>query len=231
MIRQGSLALALVAVQPQHQLGVLADRRRVIAADLDADVAPEEPERAGDDQQHAALRPADAAAEEGAQVLDDLQVGEQVARRAHLGEAAVLELGAVDDADDAADRDRLRRRLELPDQARERAGVEHRVGVDRAEERVDRVVDAGVQRVGLAAVDLVDDDDARLERARVDAADQLRRDVRARHAADLDQAEGVGQRRHRLVGRAVVDHDDLELDELRGAAASAARRRSSGSSL
>ncbi len=145
--------LALVAVQPQHQLGVLADGGRVIAADLDADVAPEEPEGAGDDQQHAALRPADAAAEEGAQVLDDLQVGEQVARRAHPGQAPVLELRAVDDADDAADGDRLRRGLELPDEARERVGVEHRVGVDRAEERVDRVVDAGVQRIGLAAVE------------------------------------------------------------------------------
>ncbi len=170
----GLLALALVAMQPQHELGVLADGRRVIAPDLDADVAPEEPERARDDQQHAALRPADAAAEEGTQVLDDLQVGEQVSRRAHPGKTPVLELRSVDDADDAADGDGLRCGLELPDEARERVGVEHRVGVDRAEERVDRVVDAGVQRVRLAAVDLVDDDDARLERARVHTADQLR---------------------------------------------------------
>lgn len=178
-------------MQPQHELGVLANSGRVIAPDLDADVTPEEPERTRDDQQHAALGPADAAAEESPQVLDDLQVPEQVPRRAHPGQAAVFELRSVDDAHDPTDGDRLRCGLELPDEARERVGVEHRVGVDRAEERIDRMVDAGVERVGLAAVDLVDDDDVRLERARVDAVDQLRRDVERGTRPTLTRPRGA----------------------------------------
>jgi hypothetical protein len=83
--------LALMAMQPQHELGVLTDGGRVIPTGLDADVAPEEPEGTRDDHQHADLRPADAATEEGPQVLDDLQVREQVPRRSHLDQTPVVE--------------------------------------------------------------------------------------------------------------------------------------------
>ena len=104
--------LAAVAVQAHDELGVLADGRRVVAARVDHGLAAEQAEGAGDDEQRADARPADAAGQERAQVLDDLDVDQRVARRLHLGDVRALERRAVDDAHDAAAGHGLRVHLE-----------------------------------------------------------------------------------------------------------------------
>ena len=205
----------MVAVEAKDQLRVLSDHRGVVAADLHHHIAAEQPEGAGDDEQHSRLRPADPAAEKGAQVLQDLEVREQICRSLDLIEASVVEGRAVDDPHDAADRHGLRRGLELPDQARQRARVEHRVGVHGAEQRICRVLDAGVQRVGLARVLLVDHHDPRVGRADVDRPNPGGRDPGARNAVHAHQLERLGQGLESRVGRAVVDRHHLQLQELR----------------
>jgi hypothetical protein len=207
--------VAAVAVQAHDQLGVLADRRRVVAARLDDGLAPEQAERAGDDQQHVDPRPAGTAGEERAQVLDDLHVHERALRGPDLLQPAALEQRAVDDPHDPAGRDRLGLRLERPHEPGERGWVEQRVGVDRAEQRIRRVADAAVQRVRLAAVLLVDHEQAVVERSRVDGVDRLGRQVRAWDALDLDEPEGLLQRRERAVVRPVVDDHHLQLAVVR----------------
>ena len=98
--------------------------------------------------------PADAADQEGPEVLDDLQRCEPALRQADGLDPAVADGAAVGDADDAAGRgDELgvvQHRLGDP---QERVLLDHRVGVDvAAGTGWLRRVDAGVQRVGLAAV-------------------------------------------------------------------------------
>ena len=79
---------------------------------------------------------------------------------------AVPHLAAVDDAHDAARRDRLVGALhERLDDAQQRVVLDDRVGVDGAEQRVAAQVDPGVQRVGLPALVLVDHEQVRSGRS------------------------------------------------------------------
>ena len=93
----------------------------------------------------------------------------------------------------------------------ERLAVEDRVGVDAADVPEARDVEAGVQRVRLAAVLLVDDDEVRVGGAAVDRAHRLRREnVPDEHLVRLE-LERLDQPVERSVSGSVVDRDDLEL--------------------
>ncbi len=171
------------------------------------------PNAPGDDQQRVQLAPADAPDQERAEVLDDLQRREPVLRQPHVGDAPVLDAAAVDDPHDPAGRDHevgiVEQRLGHPQQ---RLGLDDRVGVDRAHVRVARGVDAGVQRVRLAAVLLVDHEQLAVARRAVGrrgsaACATVPRS--ARGAATRSNAS-CSRSQRRVLG-AVVDHDDLEL--------------------
>ena len=89
--------------------------------------------------------------------------------------------------------------------------LEDRVRVDTADVAVAGDVQAGVQRVGLPAVRLVDDHEVRMVGAAVDAPDLRRReDVANEHLVRLER-KLLAKALERLVGRPVVYDDDLEL--------------------
>ena len=68
-------------VEPRHELDVLPDGVASIAADLLDCIAAEEAEGPGHDHQRVETAPRDAADEEGTDVLDGLEAGEQAARQ------------------------------------------------------------------------------------------------------------------------------------------------------
>jgi hypothetical protein len=205
-------ALAQVAVQAHDELGVLADRVRPPAADGLDRVAAEQAERAGDDEQAVELAPADPADEERPEVLDDLEHGEPARGQADVDDGAVPDPAAVGDAHDATGRDDalgvVDDRLGHPHQ---RVLLDHRVGVDRAQVRVAGGVGARVERVGLAAVGLVDDEQVRVPARGVRRADLGRGDRGAQDLLGRDEVERLDEPRQGPVGRAVGHDDDLEL--------------------
>ena len=149
-------ALAEEPVQPDDDFHVLANGVGAEAANRDQRIAPEQPERAGDDQQSVHHRLRDAARQKRPEVLGDLEAGQRARRQADADDAAVLDAAAVRDADDPAGGDRGRILEERQHRPRQRVFLEQRVGVDDADERMPGGVDAGVDRVGLSAVGLVD---------------------------------------------------------------------------
>ena len=174
--------------------------------------APEEPERAGDDQQRVQLAPPHAPDQERAEVLHHLQRGEPAGRQPHLGDAPVLDRAAVRDPHDPAGGDDqvgiVEQRL---GHAQQRFRLDDGVGVDGAHVGVAGRVHAGVQRVGLAAVLLVDHEQLPVPRRAVGAVDRRVRDRPAQRARRRDQVERLLELLHRRVLGTVVDDDHLEL--------------------
>ena len=155
------------------QVDVLRGHPRVVAADGEHAVAPEQPEDAGDDADAARQRlgAADEADDRGR--LQYLHREQQAA--------------AVGDVRRAGDGGHHRRAVHAGDEQLERLGVDVRVGVDDGDEPVPRLHEAGVEPVGLAAVDRVAD-----------------------HAAALVRAGRLERRRFGAIGRAVVEDEHLE---------------------
>ena len=201
-----------VTVHPDHEVHVLADGLVPEAADLHQHVLPEHPEGAGDEHEGAELAPGGPPIEKRPQVLDHLRRAEPGARHPHTGNAgAPAELAAVRDPDAAAGRDGLRR----PRQNRvhdrcHRVALEHAVGIDDADVGRGRQVDAGVGRVGLAAVHLVQHPEAGVRGAPVDPVDRLALDPLPVDPGRAAQPELGDQPVEGIVARAVVHHDQLE---------------------
>ena len=93
----------------------------------------------------------------------------------------------------------------------QRIAREDRIGIDAAKKRVACGVDAGVERVGLAAVFLVDDAQIRVAPGVIHAANGLGREALALRLRERTQLKCFGQHGQRAVTRAVVDDDDLEV--------------------
>src|SRR5665811_550528 len=89
-----------VAMDPHHELEVLADAAGIEAADLHEDVAPEHAERSADQDERAEPGPPRAPEHEGPQVLDDLDPDEPRLAQLDLDHAPVNDLAPVDRADD-----------------------------------------------------------------------------------------------------------------------------------
>ncbi|MNM88692.1 hypothetical protein D3C81_1009150 [compost metagenome] len=155
------------------------------------------------------MTPADPSAEERLQVLDGLEHLPHFARQRYFLNRPVLDNTAVGDTDVAADRDGFFRILHIhaghPDQ---RILLQQRIGIDRRDERIMRQVDAGIQRIGLAAVGLVDDVQMWILRVMVHRRNRLAvdrvTDVRIRQQHQL---EFVPQHPQRVVLGPVVNHD------------------------
>jgi hypothetical protein len=145
------------------------------------------------------------------EVLEDLEAGDPVAGQADPDDLAAADLAAVAEADDAAGPDRPVGILEeRPDDLEQRVFFQDGVRVHGAEQRIARDVQAGVQRVGLLAVGLVDDDQLRMEDRPVDAAEGLGGEGLPEHELGRLELEGLDELIQGRVGRAVVDDDDLE---------------------
>jgi hypothetical protein len=209
--------VAEVAVELDDQLHVLADSAVAVASDRHRRLALEQAEGAGDDRQRLHRAQRQPGHQEGAQIFDDLDEGEEVSRQPDIKHPAALDAAAVGDADRAADRHRPPRLLdEGADGADQGVGLEQRIGVDRAEQLRPRHVDAGIERVGLAAILLVDDQQAGDARARIEAADGVvpeRRVVEPSHRLEAEMAGDAGKG---AVLRAVVHHDHLEVGIMEG---------------
>jgi hypothetical protein len=202
--------VAQAAVDPQHQLEVLADARGVEPTDLDHHVPAEDPERAADQDQRPGAGPAGAPEEEGAQVLHHLDAGQPLTGHADVDDAARDHAAAVDRADRPAGGDHpgrvVRERLGDPQQP---VGFEDGVGVDHRDQRLGGGVEGEVERLGAAGVLLADDEQAGAAVARDVHVDDPGRDrhVLRELARHRDEVERLAQPVERAVAAAVV-HDD-----------------------
>ena len=100
---------------------------------------------------------------------------------------------------------------DLAHRAREGCPGEDHVRVDGADVAVPGVVEARVERVRLAAVRLVDDEQAPVAGQAVVAGHRLARDDVTRARAGRHEAQRLDEPGERVVGRAVVDDDHLEV--------------------
>jgi hypothetical protein len=197
-------------MQPHDDVHVFADGVPV-SADGDQQVLAEDAERARHDQQAAEAAQRHAAGEEAAGIFGGLDALQQAPGRANLGDAAALDATPVEHAHGAAHGDQAAVEQELLAQAQQCIGLEHRVGIDGADERVLGVLDAGVEGIRLASAFLRHDQQLGM------AARQVSRlDLRMLQSALDRNVDGFGievreQVREHVVGRPVVDHHDLEL--------------------
>ena len=122
-------------VNPGHELHVLADGRRVEAADLDQRRPAENAESARHDHHGTERFPAHAAEQEGAQVFDDLDEGEEIPRQPDLFEEAIAQSAAVRNPDCTARGNGLGAIEEGPHCARQRVALEDAVDQQAAESR------------------------------------------------------------------------------------------------
>ena len=126
----------------------------------------------------------------------------------------VLDDGRVERADGPTDPDQRLVLDEQPGRPQDRLAVEQRVGVDGREQRVAGHVEPGVERVGLAALVLVDHDQVGVGERPEGPAHVRAGQVLAGRPGQLGQREGLDQPLHGLVLGAVGDDHDLELREL-----------------
>ena len=145
-------------MEAHHELHVLAERLPWRAHRCAQEVAAEDAEGTGDDEQAVQPRPRDPAAEKAAQVLAGLARLDAGMRDARTGDDVVLDHGAVRDPDRAADRDHVVRvGGEDLDDSFQRVRFEERVGIDDRHELVAGDIETRVDRVGAASVRLPHD--------------------------------------------------------------------------
>jgi hypothetical protein len=142
-------------VQPYDELEVLTDGRRRIAACRHDGLATEDPERPRDQEQRLEPAPTCAAGEERPGVLQDLDTLQPAAREPHVHHLPVAYDGAVERPHGPANSDQVLVRHEQPRRTHQGFGVQQRIGVDSADERIARQVEADVEGVGFAAAGLV----------------------------------------------------------------------------
>src|SRR5437016_7653983 len=170
-------ALVRQSLESHHQLHILDDGVMQITARLEHRFALKESEGAGDDDVATKSVPAKSAKEERAQILDDLNAGQQVRRYRRLLDAPMLHQRAVDDANRPSGRNDIGGVKKWTHHALQTVGFDEGVGVHRAHQLAASEAQTNVQRIGLASILLVDDDQARISRRAIQRSNQLRLDV------------------------------------------------------
>ncbi len=198
------------------ELHVLADALNFISADCAQRVASKESERSGDDQVATETVPAKTAEEERPKVFNCLDSGKKSARDARNDDAASPDLGAIGDADRPPGGDDVIAVEKRLGDSQQRSGFDDRVRVDRADELTRCEVERAVQRISLAAILLVDDDEARIETRAIEAPHLFCRQETSIHQIDRAQFELTRERIECCVARSVVHHHDLEIGILEG---------------
>src|SRR3989449_2646784 len=200
-----------MAVQAHDEIEVLDHARRAVPADRVEVFLAEQAECARDDEGAPQPVPAESAEQEGAQVFDHLHAGEEPAGNSRVGHASIFHRAPVCDADRAPHGRDLAAEQERPREAQQRVGLDQRVRVHRDDQGEPAGVDGGVEGIGLAAVLLVEDEEARPSTGAVQGPQRLGGDrlrVGARHLVEIER---VPQPLERIVLGAVVHHDDLEV--------------------
>ncbi len=160
-LHAGDVATLVGGPSKAHdQLHVLADGVVLVAAHLEQRVAPEQAERAADDEVASERAPGDAADEERARVLHCLRADQGTPWCPQLDDPPVAPLGVIHQANGATDGDRRTIRQERSNELLECVAGNQGVCVDRAHQVARCHVQRRVQRIGLAAVVLVHDDQA-----------------------------------------------------------------------
>ena len=149
--------------------------------------------------------------QERPQVLDHLDPGEPRARHVHVHDPAVPGDHRIHGADGAAGGHDVGIDEHRPHQPHQRAALDQGVGVDGAHQLAAGEVEADVERVGLAAVQLVDDHQVGVAQRTVERDHALGGHVRRVGAIDLDQRELTLQHADGVVLAAVGDDDHLEV--------------------
>src|SRR5215207_7573365 len=168
--------------------------------------AAEHAEGSRDDQQAIQLAPCGAGRDEGAQILDYLEVGERLSGRLYRHDTPLLELAAVGDPDDTAYGGDLAGLYHRAGDPQEGVLLEYDVGVHAADQRMAGGADAGVQGIGLTAVLLVNDDQA-LRGGGVDPAQGSRLQLQADRLVGLVEVELFRQYlQSAVLGAIVYDH-------------------------
>ena len=199
-------------VDANDELHVFADRLRVESADIDQRRASEHAERTGHDQDGAQRLPSHATEEKRTQVLDDLHECQRISRQRHLLEKAVAQRAAVGDTDSAACRHCFRILEKGAYRAPQGVALEHAVRIDDRDQRIAADVDAGVGRVGFGAtVFLVDDAQIAVARGPIGRPDLPTGDLLAVGLGVRVELKPRDELIEGVVGRAVVDHDNLEV--------------------
>ena len=199
-------------MHPHHQVHVLTNRVRAVAAQLQSQLAGKATKGPGDNQQAIQRAPALAAEQEAAQVLHYLDGFYGRARQVYFRDAPGDDAASIDHSHNAAhSRHALWVQKHGQCYPQQRVAFQHHVGIHRTKVPAARNVQAGVQRVALAPVFFVQHQQAGFGQADIGGAHRLGLQPRLNDALGRDQLEGARQPGQDVVLAAVVDHDHLQL--------------------
>ncbi len=123
-------------VQTRHQVEILANRARPIATNGAHKIRSKYAKRPGNDRQHVSLAPRFSADQERAQILNDLDHFNALARQTHAPQLASFDLRPIQDADDSAHRyDAFGIRHDGQHDSQQRVALKNRIGIHHANVR------------------------------------------------------------------------------------------------
>src|SRR5258708_6010902 len=212
--------LEQVPVQAGHQIKIFTDGARPIAADGAHQIRSKQAKRPGNNRQHISLRPGFPANQEGAEILDDLDDFDALARQTYPPQSAALYLRPVQHANDSAYRnDAFWIRQDGNHDAQQRVTFKDRVSIHDANVWRSHRVQTGIYGVRLAASGLlVNDQQSRVDIAPVQSAHRRALRFWNVHRADLPKAKLFAQFLKSAIFGSIVVNDgskDRTLEELR----------------
>ena len=198
-----------MTTQANDEVHILTNSARAVAADIEQMPPVEHTERTGDD--HAATHriPAESAEEKRAQIFHRLHAGEPVRGDLGVHHSAVFDRARIRHANRPADRRDRTAKYKRSRETLQGVGLDQRVGVDREHVRIARRVNRRIERVGFAAVFLVEHEQLREGARSIVAAHGLRRDGELNTRRYLVEVVPFDEPLHRLVFRAVVHEHDF----------------------
>src|SRR5258708_26627551 len=119
-----------VPMQTRHQVEILTNRARPITPNGAHQIRSKYAERPGNDRQHVSLSPSFSADQERAQILNDLDHFDALARQTHARQMPSFNLRSIQDADDSPYRhDSLRVRHDGKHDSQQSVAFEDRIDI------------------------------------------------------------------------------------------------------
>ena len=205
-------------MHPHHQIHVLRDRVRAVAAQFQHHLAGKTAKGPGDNQHAIQRAPALTAEQEGPQVLHHLDGFYTGTRQVNAGDPSGGDPAPVHHPHDAADRHHpLRVQHHGQRHPQQCVAFQHCVSIQRTEIGVAGDVDAGVQRIRFtAAIFFVQYQKTGFGQADISGAHRLGLQPRSNDVLSPDQPEGALQPGQRLVLAAVVNHHHFQFRVVQG---------------